>query len=152
MTALEITNHLSSYSIFYLTFSLTIAIIVLQIKKTTQHKGLNIMTKAKEVNYTPENVERMVAVYAEATSDEQRKNAVALLAEELGKNVRSVIAKLSREGVYVKPTPATKAGAKIETKAEIVADIATNLKVEVSALASLSKATKAALVALRDAS
>ena len=66
------------------------------------------MTKAKAVNYTPEAVERMVEVYTSAESDAERKSAVESLAKELGKNVRSVIAKLSREDVYVKPTPATK--------------------------------------------
>ena len=109
--------------------------------------------KAKTaVNYTAENVEFAVATYALATTPEARKAAVAEIASELGKTVKSVIAKLSREGVYVKAEKATKTGAKVETKAEIVAAIAESLGLEADAIKSLTNATKAALNALREAS
>ena len=112
------------------------------------------MTKANTApaNYTDENVVRMTSVYSEANTDESRKGAVQFLATELGKTTKSIIAKLSREGVYVKAAKATKSGAKVETKMEIVAMIAANLDLDADSIKSLSNATKAALVALRQAS
>ena len=112
------------------------------------------MTKATNTpaNYTDENVARMTSVYSEATTDEQRKGAVAFLATELAKTTKSIIAKLSREGVYVKAAKATKSGAKVETKMEIVAQIASKYDIDLESIKSLSNATKAALASLRDAS
>ena len=48
----------------------------------------------KTVNYTPEQTAQMVADYQAGTS-------VEMIAETFGKTVRSVVAKLSREKVYV---------------------------------------------------
>ena len=111
------------------------------------------MSKAtKAVNYTAQNVENMTALYTAADTAQERKDAVAQIANALGKTTKSVIAKLSREGVYIKAVKATKTGAKVETKAAIVADIARNLGVDVESIASIANATKAALNALRDAS
>ncbi|MCP4443632.1 MAG: hypothetical protein GY810_32410 [Aureispira sp.] len=108
------------------------------------------MTKeGKAVNYTAENVERMSDVYGAAETEAERKEAVTSLAKELGKTINSIVAKLSSEGVYIKAAK-TKAGAKAETKADIVADIAKNLGVSEATFESLSNATKAALVALRE--
>ena len=121
--------------------------------KNTHTTGNKIMTKAtKAANYTAQNVEFMVATYSAATDATQRTNAVAVIAQELGKNAKSVIAKLSREGVYVKATKVTKTGAKVETKAEVVAQIAEKLELDAESIKSLTNATKAALVALREAS
>ena len=47
---------------------------------------------AKTVNYTPEQTTKMVADYANGAT-------VETLAQELGKTVRSVVAKLSREKI-----------------------------------------------------
>ena len=53
-------------------------------------------------NYTEEMVETMVASY---TSNPNRET-VEFLAKEFGKSIRSIIAKLSREGVYIaSPVP-----------------------------------------------
>jgi hypothetical protein len=48
-------------------------------------------------NYTEDMVETMVANY---TSNPSRET-VEFLAKEFGKSIRSIIAKLSREGVYI---------------------------------------------------
>jgi hypothetical protein len=69
----------------------------------------------KVMNYTPEQVQELVQKYQQGVSVEQ-------LAETLGKSVRSVVAKLSREGVYVAKTRSTQA-ARV-TKAELVERIA----------------------------
>ena len=47
-------------------------------------------------NYTEQQTKEMVAQYEAAPT----KETVVAIAEKLGKNTRSVIAKLSREGVY----------------------------------------------------
>jgi len=99
----------------------------------------NEMATAK--NYTDEQVSYMVKEYqANPTRD-----TVDTLAEELGKNARSVIAKLSREGVYVTQPRVTKRGEPIIKKAELVSEIATILGVDEEQIATLEKATKADL-------
>ena len=103
---------------------------------------------SKAVNYTAQNVEQIVSTYQLCASDESRKIAVANLAKELGKTVRSIIAKLSREGVYVSPQKATKTGAAVIRKEAIVADIASHIGVDFESIKSLGKATKADLAML----
>ena len=95
-----------------------------------------IMANAK--NYTDEMVNDMTTQYtANPTRD-----TVDALAREFGKTTRSIIAKLSREGVYVAQPRTTKTGEPIVSKNEIVSDIASLLQVEVDDIASLEKATK----------
>ena len=93
------------------------------------------MTTEKIVNYTAEQTSQAVQDYLAGTS-------VELIAVRLGKTVRSVVAKLSREKVYV--AKAKVAGARV-TKADLVAKIAAKAGVEVATLASLEKATHEAL-------
>ena len=93
-------------------------------------------TKEKVVNYTPEMTAKAVEMY---TAGE----AVETIAEAMGRTVRSVIAKLSREGIYESKAK-TKAGARV-TKADLVAKIAKALEVEPAKLKSLEKATHEAL-------
>ena len=50
------------------------------------------------VNYTEEQVDYMVKAY----SDQPTRETVNALADELNKSVKSIIGKLSREGVYKK--------------------------------------------------
>ena len=63
----------------------------------------------KAINYTPEQTAQIVAEYKAGTSVES-------LAEALGKSVRSIVAKLSREGVYQKKEYATKTGEPVISK------------------------------------
>jgi hypothetical protein len=93
----------------------------------------------KTTNYTPEQT-------AEAVSSYQAGVAVEQIAIMLGKSVRSVVAKLSREGVYVAKTKA--AGAARVTKADLVGAIASKAGVPVAVVASLEKATAEALEAV----
>ena len=104
----------------------------------------------KTVNYSPEMTEHVVARYQEGETDEQRDAILAELSEETGKTVKSLRAKLVREGVYVAKTYKSKTGAKPETKEEIVADIARTMGVDAdSTLSGLEKATKNCLIFLR---
>lgn len=63
---------------------------------------------------------------------------------------RSVIGKLSREGVYIKKSYTTKSGAKPERKEDILTDIAKTMNVSADLLSGMEKATKNALVLFRD--
>ena len=68
----------------------------------------------KTVNYTPEQTAQMVADYQAGTS-------VEMIAESFGKTVRSVVAKLSREKVYVAKAYKTKS-AETPVKKDVHAD------------------------------
>jgi hypothetical protein len=95
-------------------------------------------------NYTEEMVESMVADY---TSNPTRET-VEFLAKEFGKSIRSVIAKLSREGVYIAQPRTTKTGAPITRKADVVAKIGASLE---GNFPSLVKASKSDLIELHEA-
>jgi len=71
-------------------------------------------------NYTEEETVRIINAYKESPSRE----TVDELAEELGKTVKSVIGKLSREKVYVKVAYKTKRGERPETKLQMTEHIA----------------------------
>ena len=109
------------------------------IKTKLFNKG-QIMATA---NYTEAQTEKMVAQY----NANPNRETVEALAKELGKNTRSVIAKLSREGVYKAQPRVTKAGEPVVLKSELVARIHTVLGIEVP---SIVKATKADLQRLAD--
>ena len=67
-------------------------------------------------NYTEQQTKEMVAQYEAAPT----KETVVAIAEKLGKNTRSVIAKLSREGVYKAQPRTTKRGEPVVLKQELV--------------------------------
>ena len=93
----------------------------------------------KVVNYTPEQVQELVQKYQAGVSVEQ-------LAEQLGKSVRSVVAKLSREGVY-QPRTSKPQGTRV-LKADLVAQIATRCNRTQEQMESLEKANQDVLLAL----
>ena len=99
------------------------------------------------VNYTPEQVDLMIEKYRSNPTRETVEN----LAEDLDKSIKSIIGKLSREGVYKKTVYKTKTGEDPETKKEIVQDLAEKLELEYEAIAGLEKSPKAALKILRSA-
>ena len=91
-------------------------------------------------NYTDEMVNAMVADY----QDNPSKDTVAKLASEFNKSTRSIVAKLVREGVYVATARVTKTGTPVVRKAEIVAEIQTELGAQ-EGFPTLEKASKADL-------
>jgi N-methylhydantoinase B/oxoprolinase/acetone carboxylase alpha subunit len=99
------------------------------------------------INYTKEQVEMMVRAYQE----EPTRETVEELAEEFNKSVKSIIGKLSREGVYKKTEYTTKTGEKPVTKLEIVEEMEELLELPYQALAGLEKAPKSVLKTLRRA-
>lgn len=99
---------------------------------------------AKIVNYTTEQTAMMVAAYtAEPTA-----KTVEDLAEKLGKSVRSIVAKLSREGIYKKKEYTTKTGEKVQKKDETADAIGAILRLNENDIESLTKANKTALKAI----
>ena len=93
------------------------------------------------VNYTSEQVELMKKAYQNNPSRE----TVEKLADDLDKSIKSIIGKLSREGVYKKTVYKTKTGEDPITKKEIVQNISTLLQINYEAVAGLEKAPKADL-------
>lgn len=86
----------------------------------------------KPVNYTAEQTTDLVNQYKAGTSLEQ-------LSESFGKSVRSIVAKLSREGVYEPKSRAT--GAARVTKQDMVTEIAQWLDRDHFEVVSLEKAS-----------
>lgn len=104
-------------------------------------------TTPKAPNYTDEMTAELRAAYvAEPTME-----TVAKFAEKFGKNARSIIAKLTREGVYQKKEYVTKTGDKPEAK-DVTADaIGRILRMTEAEVTSLAKANKSALRKVFDA-
>jgi len=98
---------------------------------------------AKTVNYTPEQTAKMVGDYTTGVT-------VEAIAETLGKSVRSVVAKLSREGVYKKKTYTTKTGEAVVKKDEWADYIGSALGLTEADTESLTKANKTALAKIAD--
>lgn len=103
--------------------------------------------KTVVVNYTPEMVAEMLEMYAVTPT----KETVETLATKFGKTTKSVIAKLSREGVYKKAERVTKAGEPVVKKDEMVGRIANLVGVTEDKLDGLEKAPKVALKLIFDA-
>ena len=96
------------------------------------------------MNYTPEETLFMVEAY----TAEPSRETVEKLAVKLEKSVKSIIGKLSREGVYQRAAYKSKSGDDPVTKMELVNNVAENLRIEIDDLFGLDKSPKAALRAL----
>tara|TARA_B100001250_G_scaffold341254_1_gene309182 strand:- start:372 stop:686 length:315 start_codon:yes stop_codon:yes gene_type:complete len=99
------------------------------------------------VNYTEEQTQHIITAYKENPN----RDTVEMLADELQKSVKSIIGKLSREGVYRREIYKTKSGELPVTKVEIVSNIADSLGLEVENLFGLEKTPKATLKILEEA-
>ena len=93
------------------------------------------------VNYT----EEQVAVMIEKYSNNPTRETVEFLAQEMDKSIKSIIGKLSREGVYKKTEYVTKTGEKPITKVEIVENLEEKLGLPNQTLAGLEKSPKTVL-------
>ena len=94
----------------------------------------------KTVNYTPEQETQIVDQYEAGMSTDE-------IATMLGKSVKSVVAKLSRLGVYKSKNKAVATSDRV-TKADLVALIEGRYTVEPGTLAEMEKLTKATLTLL----
>jgi hypothetical protein len=99
------------------------------------------------MNYSEEQTQYIVEEY----KTNPNRETVESLAKELNKSIKSIIGKLSREGVYRREIYKTKTGELPVTKTEIVSNIADSLAIEVDSLLGLEKAPKATLKNLETA-
>jgi hypothetical protein len=96
----------------------------------------------KIVNYTDEQTSTMLEAYLSNPTRE----TVDMLAVEFGKSVRSIVAKLSREGVYQKAEPVTKTGEPVTRKDDLADRLAAACGLTEAEADSLTKASKSALL------
>lgn len=101
------------------------------------------MTAKASANYTQEMVDTISSDY----SANPTRATVDALAEKFDKTPRSIIAKLSALGIYVKAERVTKRGEPVVRKDELVAQVQASLGRE---LPSLNKMTKVDLQNLID--
>ena len=93
---------------------------------------------AMAANYTAEQVEMMRERYQAKPTRETVEN----LAEELNKSIKSIIGKLSREGIYQKAIYKTKTGEIPITKSQLIEKMAELLDIDSSKIIGLEKAPK----------
>jgi len=101
--------------------------------------GRRTMATAK--NYTDEMVAQMKNDY---TANPPRET-VDTLAKEFGKTTRSIIAKLSREGIYQAQPRTTKTGAPVISKTQYVSAINAHFGIELPTLVKAGKQDLASL-------
>ena len=90
-----------------------------EIKNRLTAKIFGRISMAQAKNYTDE----MVSSMTEAYQANPTRETVDALANQFGKTTRSIIAKLSREGVYVAQPRTTKTGEPVISKAQFVTAI-----------------------------
>ena len=92
----------------------------------------------KTVNYTAEQTAKILADYQAGKTTKE-------IASETNRSERSIVAKLSREGVYKKKEYVTKQGEKVEKKDQTAEAIGAILLMTEAEVESLTKANKSAL-------
>jgi hypothetical protein len=95
----------------------------------------------KIVNYTEDQTSELLVAWM----DSPTRETVNEFAVKFGKSVRSVVAKLSREGVYVKADKVTKAGEPVTRKDDLADRLAVACGLTEAEADSLTKASKSAL-------
>ena len=102
----------------------------------------NDMAAAK--NYT----EEMVSTMTEQYNANPTRETVDVLATQFGKTTRSIIAKLSREGIYKAQPRTTKTGEPVISKAQYVSAINAHFEVELPTLVKAGKQDLAKLASV----
>jgi len=98
----------------------------------------------KTINYTPEQTAQIIFDYQNGVSVES-------IADNLGKTVRSIVAKLSREKVYIAKEYKTKTGESAIKKDAHADAIGAILRLPENDIESLTKANKNALKVIFEA-
>ena len=99
------------------------------------------MAATTKTAYTAEQTVELVEAY----KVEPTQETVTLYAEKFGKTVKSVIAKLSREGVYKKKEYVSKTGEKPVKKEELATEFMELFGLSEAEADSIAKANKTAL-------
>lgn len=105
---------------------------------------LGATEKVIKINYTEEQTSSMIEEYTANPS----RDTVEKLAETLGKSVKSIIAKLSREKVYQKPVYKTKTGGTVVKKDTLIDQLCTLVELSENEASSFDHVNKTALVKL----
>lgn len=100
---------------------------------------------AKTPNYTAEQTKALVEAFTAADTDEARQAVVKSYAAKFGKNVRSIVAKLAVEKVYIKPDTSSEAKRGGTTKDAVAGAIGAVLQMSDAEVESLAKANRTAL-------
>jgi hypothetical protein len=101
------------------------------------------------VKYTEEQEKLLYNDYSQAKTPEERDAIIENYIVEFGKPKRSIIAKLSRMGIYISKAKISKVtGTKPETKEQLVAKIESRFGVGDGDFIGLEKAPKLVLTAL----
>lgn len=98
-------------------------------------------TKTPVVNYTDAQVERLTKVYTAKPT----KSTVEALATEFGKTTRSIVAKLARLDIYVKPVALAKDGKPVVKKNDLADAIGKVLQLTEAETTGLASSPKTAL-------
>jgi len=112
------------------------------------NRSIDMNDKVKVPNYTDAQTAELVEAYKVQADQDARVATVREFAEKFGKSTRSIVAKLAREGVYVKKEYVTKKGEKVVRKAEYVTQIAKAIGTTEDQLNGLENATKATLATI----
>ena len=106
-----------------------------EIKNRLTAKIFGRISMAQAKNYTDE----MVSSMTEAYQANPTRETVDALANQFGKTTRSIIAKLSREGVYVAQPRTTKTGEPVVSKAQFVSAIEAHFDIAMPTLVKSGK-------------
>ena len=109
------------------------------------------MAATSKTSYAVEQSAELVAAYNAATDSDARSDVVQAFATKFGKTVKSIVAKLSREGVYKKVERTRKDGSAIQKKDQTADAIGAILKLSEADTDSLTKANRSALQAIFNA-
>ena len=104
------------------------------------------MAATKVPTYTAEQTAELTAAYVANSSQE----TVEQFAEKFGKSVRSIVAKLSREGIYKKKEYVSKTGEKPVKKEAMADEFQQIFGLTESEADSITKANKTALKKILD--
>lgn len=102
------------------------------------------MATEKTVNYTTEQTANMIELYTATPTRE----TVEAIATNLGKSARSIIAKLSREKVYIAKVYKTKTGESVTKKVSLIDKLTELVDLTEPEATSFEHVNKTALVKL----
>ena len=104
--------------------------------------------KTIKTAYTAEQTAELLAAYNAAADEDSRADVVQTFAVKFGKTVKSIVAKLSREGAYKKREYVGKTGKAPVSKETLADELGMLLNMPEADVSSLTKANKTALVTL----
>jgi len=109
------------------------------IKDSLEIKWYEFLNRENDMAVAKNYTEEMVVSMTEQYNANPTRETVDSLAKEFGKTTRSIIAKLSREGIYKAQPRTTKTGEPVISKAQYVSAISNHFEVELPTLVKAGK-------------